>query len=225
MKKLIPLLLLSLPLQATLFLKDSLHQANKGDYVITKQGKTITAMLIYDKTPTTLTIEEISIPSSNLNHTPFRQWLESGAKGYTSWIRTQIDPKTGSILKTSSPSKDTPQHFLSTLINLPFEEIPLNQRKLKGNARKTTTPKETDLFQPQLILDGKEIKNALFNAYKATWPQDSIEELSNKEIMIYLPKDPQYLNYFPYWIQVAGQIEKAKIRVCDSGKNLTPPQP
>ncbi len=181
-------------------------------------------MIIQEKTSESITIDEISVPTTK-NITNFTDWLQNGAKENTSWIQYQIDPQSGRMLSLYSFTKKaqcdpkTSQQFLSTLINLPFNEIPLNQRKLKGNARKSSIPKEEELWQPQMILNGQIIKGVTFNAYKALWPQEGPQEIAGKEITIYLPKDPRYLSYFPYWIQVAGQVENAKIRVCDSGKN------
>ena len=44
-------------------------------------------------------------------------------------------------------------------------------------------------------------------------------------IDLFLPSDPEHaLSYFPAWLEVAGALGRAQLRIVDSGKGLVSPQ-
>jgi hypothetical protein len=220
-------LLLFCPLFSELQLKENFQTAKTGDYIVTRCGKTYTLMLIGKKTPPHLTIEEISAPTTAFpkKQIDWRSWVENDAPNNTCWVRYTLDMNTGLMQNAYSFTTnqwyrtDQSNAFLTTLLNLPFVEVPGKERKKRGNI------KSGELWQPQMICNGTAISGVFFNAYKAIWPNDK-SDLSQKEVLIYIPQESdQYPSYFPYWLQVSGNIEKGKLRISDSGRGLKSPKP
>lgn len=218
--------------QTELLLRDNLKLAKAGDYLITAQNKSYTALLIRQKNGDNLAIEEITLPSSRLPSTPsfsWRQWIESGAQGNTCWLLYHIHLPSGNIQQTFSFSRNEwvtmpqSQNFLTTLLNLHFKPIPENERKKVGPPPSSDSADRRDLWHPPLIVDGKKVQGIKFEGWRTRWPEDG-GDLSGKLIEVYLPKESQkYPAYFPYWLQVNGVIGKAKVRIVDSGSGIVSP--
>lgn len=214
-----------------LILRNNLKQARIGDYIVTSTNKTQTLLHIYSKQGQVLTIEEIAVPENrhyaNIN---WKEWVNQGAPGNTSWVRYGIDLQNGQMLNYYSFTKknwfEIPEadNFLSKLLNLKFTKIPENSRKRIGPKRRSG-PELRPFWQPRMVVEGKTIQGVSFDAWRTKWPQDG-SELSGKMIEAYLPSDNQrYPAYFPYWLQICGIIGKAKIRIIDSGSELQSPHP
>jgi hypothetical protein len=213
-----------------LTLKNKLAEAPLNSYVVLEQNKTYTFLHIYDKTPTSIVIEEISLPGSCKSQ-PWRTWFESGAVGHTSWTRSRINLVTGHFEESYSLSKgnwiDTSSGdtFMATLLNLPFTAVlPEDRRKIglpPGYGKRDMRP----FWNPRLVVEGYIIPGVPFTAWKARWPGDG-SELSYKIIELYLPENPSpdYPSFFPYWFEVEGKLGSAKLRVVDSGFNAKGPQ-
>ena len=216
-----------------LFLRENLKKAKAGDYIVTYQNKAYTVMHIHDKQDDTLTIEEITVPDRriSLETISWRNWIQQGAPGSTSWIIYQINLKNGDMSNYYSFSKnswyDIPEadNFLSTLLNLKLNKISDKERKRVGpRTPKTATMDKRPLWQPSMVVNGQTIQGVAFDAYRTYWPKDG-SELSGKTIEVFVPKENEmYPSYFPYWLQISGIIGKAKVRIVDSGTNLTSPR-
>ncbi len=229
-------LLLFIPLlicaQEMMVLRDNLSQANPGDFIVTMQGKNYTLLLIQGKSDNTLTIQEITISSGRVTQSSgfgWRKWIENGASGSTSWVQYKIDLNNAQMVQFKSLQKsgwtDLPQrdNFLTTLLNLRLRKIPIQNRKKFGLQIITGTTDPTKVWQPKMIVDGKQIEGVLFDAWKTQWPKDNTE-MSGRTVEIYLPSENgKYPSYFPYWLQISGTIGKAKVRIIDSGTNLKSP--
>lgn len=216
-----------------LFLKDNLAKAHKGDYITTVQGKNYTLLHIYDITPETITIEEVTVPSIRLKSLPinWKIWLKDNAPGNTSWVMYAVNLKEGKMkafysLTTQSwydLSKANP--FLSTLLNLKLEKIPLNERKRIGVLSIPGAADRRPIWQPKMFFEGDEIENVTFDGWRTWWPKDG-SELGGKRIDVYLPEENEkYPSYFPYWLQITGMIGSAKVRIIDSGSGMVSPAP
>lgn len=219
-----------------LFLKDKLAEAEQGSFLVLEQNKTYTLLFVRSNTNDRLTIEEISIPAARYsqNPTPWRFWLANGAPGHTSWASSRINLLTGEFEETFSFTHQgwvdlsESNCFLTTLLNLPFEQLDDSQRRKIGTVSGHNR-NERRLWNPRLVVDGHTIPNIAFTVWKARWPNDSTE-VSKKIIEIYLPEKiiepnlPLYPTYFPFWLEVEGKIGSAKIRVVDSGMNAVSPQ-
>lgn len=227
------LLCLTSPILAQdLSLLSKLKGAVQGDYIVTAQGRGYTLLDIYSKTDNALILEEITIPASAVNTDNFswRDWIAQGAKGNTSWIMYKVDLSSGNVSQPYSftanrilsiPDRD---NFLKQLLSLQWTLVPTSERKKSGPPPDQGTPDWRPLWQPPLIIDGKKIPNAFFNAYKTRWPSDG-GEISGKSIVIFIP-DPNMSvpSYFPYWMEVSGMIGKAKVRIIDSGRGIVSPK-
>lgn len=214
-------------------LKDVMASAEPGGYVVTEQNKTFTFLHIHEKTSDTLIIEEVTIPGAK-KPMSWRNWFESGAPGHTSWTMSQINLQTGRIEETFSFTHQgwldlaDSTSFLTTLLNLSFQSVPENQRRRIGLAPGYGKPDRRPIWNPRLIVEGQPVAHAQFSAWKARWPGDG-SDLSRKKIEIYLPQlvsgnSPSFPVYFPYWLEVEGKIGSAKVRIVDSGTNVSSPK-
>lgn len=224
-------LIFAVNLQAdTLLLLDNLQRAQIGDYLVISANKTDTLLHIYDKNDRVVTIEEIAVPSSKRSSSMgWNEWVQQQAPGNSSWVMYDIDMKTGKMIRYYSFTKQgwfeiaEADNFLSKLINLKFNKVPLTSRRHTGlKPASEADPKR--IWQPQMIVEGKVIKGVVFDAWRTYWPQDP-SELSGKLIEIYIPEESgRYPSYFPYWLQISGAVGKAKVRIIDSGSHLKSPK-
>jgi len=217
---------------AELQLRDNLTKAQPGDYLVTAQNKNFTVLLIRSKDANYLSVEEITVPSSKISTSPsfsWRQWIEKGAPGNSSWLLYYIYLPNGAIQQTYSFSRrelvsvPQSQNFLTTLLNLQLSPIPDKERKKVGPAPSSDSLDRRSFWQPKLVSEGQVIPGVVFDGWRTRWPKDG-SELSGRLIEVFLPRDStKYPAYFPYWLQISGMIGKAKVRIVDSGKNLYSP--
>lgn len=219
-----------IPLQGKeLILKENLQLAQPGDYLVISASKTQTLMHIHSKRNQFLSIEEITVPSNKSPSKNWKEWIQQGAPGNTSWVMYDIDLSSGEMTRYYSFSKknwfEIPEadNFLYKLLNLKFVDIPDNARKRIG-PKSDFGPDMRSVWQPSMVVEGQTIKGIKFDAWRTKWPKDG-SELSSKVIEVYLPSDSQrYPAYFPYWLQIQGTIGKAKVRIIDSGSHLQSPR-
>lgn len=214
-----------------IYLRDNLKRAQKGDFIVTTQGKSYTLFHIFDKKNDTLTIEEITIPTSkvNLKNFSWRQLVYQGATGNTAWVTYCINLTTGQMCDFFSYTKNEwcnisqSDNFLSTLLNLRLYRVAKSDRRKIGHPPPPGTIDLRRTWQPQMTVDGRHIEGVAFDAWKTKWPKDN-GELSGKTIEVYVPEEnDKYPSYFPYWLQISGMIGKAKVRIIDSGTGLVSP--
>lgn len=219
-------------------LKDKLAEARPGSYLVLEQNKTFTFLYIHERLENAIVIEEVSIPAASFARKPmnWKLWFESGAPGNTAWIMSRVNLNTGVLEETFSfthqgwidMSGSNP--FLTTLLNLRFQELSPPERRKIGLPPGYNKVDRRPIWNPRLIVDGRALANVPFHAYKARWPSDG-SDLSRKVIEIYLPVPPSnepnaiyYPSYFPYWLEVEGRIGSAKVRVVDSGVDAHSPK-
>lgn len=213
----------------TLYLRDNLRRAEKGDFIVTHQGKSYSLIRVYDKSNRNIAIEEITIPSCKVPRGKFswRNWVSQGAPDSSSRVVYHIDLSNaeieGRFCLTRSGWYEAKErdNFLSTLLNLQLELIPSKQRRRVGLIGTPGISDKRPAWQPKVIVDGQAVEGVPLDAWKTTWPKDG-SELSGREIEAYVPAENSlYPSYFPYWLQINGMIGSAKIRIVDSGRNLT----
>lgn len=220
----------SLPIEGAVSLRNNLQKAQKGDFVVTSQHKNYTLLHVYEKTPESLTIEEITIPIAYVpKQFSWREWVRQGAPNHTSWLLYAISLSTGDILECFSVSHRSwlnlsrSESFLPTLLNLQLTPVPDSQLRRVGPPPAADAIDRRPYWQPQMVVNGNVIPGVKFEAWRTQWPSDD-SELSRKFIDIYLPLESEkYPAYFPYWLQVYGAIGKASMRIIDSGTNLVSP--
>lgn len=234
---LIPLLLAALPAagfaETKEILKENIAKARPGDYIVTNLGKNFSLLHIRGKTESGLILEEVNAPLNRIpkNRYSWREWMEKGAPGNTSWVAYWVNTRSGEIERAYSFTKQCwfklrdEDNFISTLLGLTFRHIPLSQRKRIGPKSSSMPGEELkNIWQPRMIVNSTVIPDVNFEAWKAKWPNDG-SELAGKIVEIYLPEESnRYPTYFPYWLQVSGMVGKAKIRVVDSGGGLRSPK-
>lgn len=212
-----------------LLLKSNLSKAKDGDYLVTVQNKNYTLLVIHRKDENSLSINEITIPTSKIpssNNFSWRAWAESGAPQNTCWVVYTIHLPTGrmehifSYTRNEWVSIPQSQNFLTTLLNLQLHKISDKDRKRIGPPPATCHVDKRPVWQPKLTVEGNWLQGIAFEGYKARWPKDG-SDLSEKEIEMYLPQDSdKYPSYFPYWLQVSGLVGKARVRIVDSGTQM-----
>lgn len=222
----------------TLTLKEKFFEAVPGSYVVLEQNKTYTFLHVFEKSSDRIVLEEVVVPASRFFRTQmsWKDWFERGGPGHTAWTMTQINLNTGQLEEIYSfvhhgwIETAKADNFISTLMNLPFKEVPTHQRKRVGP---TPLPGRTDhrlLWNPRMIVNGCVVTNVPFSVWRGRWPSDG-SEISHKMIEIYIPENASspentfYPTYFPYWLEVEGKIGGAKVRVVDSGLNALSPMP
>lgn len=212
----------------TLVLRQSLRNAESGDYVVLSRNQNHTMLWIRQKQGDKLMIEEISIPSSKRakSNVSWRDWMNQGAPLHTGWVRYEVDLNSGeilsfySLLQRSYIEIPPDENIFSSLINLKFKRVPLRERRRLGAREKTGSFDDQQLWNPRLVVDGEVVEGVSFDVWKTRWPKDG-SELSDKVVEIYLPPESaDFPSYFPYWLQLTGLVTKAKMRVIDSGKGL-----
>lgn len=214
-------------------LKENIVKAKAGDYIVTNLGKNFSLLLIRGKTERGLVLEEVNAPLNRIpkNRYSWREWMEAGAPGNTSWVAYWINCNSGEIERAYSYTKQCwfklrdEDNFISTLLGLKFYHIPLSKRKRIGSKGSPLTGcEECKVWQPRMVVNSTVIPNVSFDGWKAKWPNDG-SELAGKLVEIYLPEESdKYPTYFPYWLQVSGMVGKAKVRVVDSGGGLRSPK-
>jgi len=222
--------ILTSPLSA-LTLSDEFRRAEVGDYVVFLEQKHLTLFRIASRDETHLGIEEITTQEKNIdvNTVVWQKWLRDGAPHHTSWTLSLLDFTTGQITASYSYSTNEWQgdqtivSFLPTLLKLPLESVPVEQRKKIGVAPDAGDRDFRKLWTPKVIFNREVIPQVPFDVYRAEWPDDE-SELRGKVVLLYLPRGQECLNYFPYWIEVVGLVGRVKLRVIDSGKALDSPQ-
>lgn len=228
------LMLLMCGLSADLYLRDNLGKARAGDYIVTYQNKAFTLLHISEKSGNGLTVEEITVPAQVMPKTgkvAWKEWVQGGAPGHTSWVVYDVDLESGKVGRYYSYSKNEwmapADNFLSTLLNLRLELVPVSERKRVGPRPNDTFADRRKPWQPRMIVNGQVVEGVNFDEWRTSWPKDN-SDLSGRTIEVFLPVEglsEQYPSYFPYWLQISGMIGKAKIRIIDSGSGLVSPKP
>ena len=215
---LIPLSLFS----SDLVLRENIKEAQNGDYVVISHNKSIVLFHILDNQGDRVKVEEISVSKSQIDfkNISWIKWIEDGADGHNAWITYNIDLIDGKVEDCFSVSRQGwvdaigYESFMPTLLGLSFKEVPDNERRRVGQQYGVD---RRSLWQPRLIYNGVQVRDAKFDVWRATWPKDG-SDLADKVIEIYLPQDKKYIGYFPHWLQISNAFGKVYLRVVDSGK-------
>jgi len=219
------------PSSYALKIGQELAQAKEGDCFVFGHKKSFTLTRIALNENNILVLEEVSAPLS-WKPKKWQTWLLEGAPGHTSWTLTQIDLENTQVKKAycfvrkSNLNFDESGSFLSTLMQLDFEELPLDKRKKVGISSGTDDLMPKATWQPPLP-KGASIPSKKFTAFRAQWPKDN-SELSGQLIEIYLPekdsKKTALLSYLPYWIEVRHAALKARIQTLFVGSQIESPK-
>ncbi|MBB64095.1 MAG: hypothetical protein CMO81_03435 [Waddliaceae bacterium] len=214
------------------FLRRNLRKAKKGDFIVTSQRKNITLIHIHSKSEKTVVFEEISIPShlAPRNDVNWAAWVQEGAPSHSSWIMYEVSLTSGRILEffsfTQNGWKDIPSedNFISVLLNMKFNKIPMDKRKKIGPRSGGSYKDARKPWNPPMRVNGEFIKGVPFDAWRTTWPKDGTD-LAGRDVTIYIPQDSdRYPSYFPYWLEISHAVGSVKVRIIDSGTGLESPK-
>lgn len=226
--QLITLFILPFTLCFGLNLKEKFAQAETGSFIVTEQNKTYTLLHIHSLDPEELLLEEISIPSHLVTSSDWKQWVETGAEGHTSWILYAVDLSENRVTECYSftraahlPTKSL-DAFLTTLLHLDLTFLPDAERLQTGPTARPGQVGSSKPWGPPMFREGKKVHAPSYKVYTATWPQDQ-SELSGKKVVLYF--DQEHENFpFPYWMQAREGGLKFKMRATESGKGLKSPK-
>lgn len=221
---------------AQAILKENMLRAQGGSFIVAEQNKTYTLLLVQAKNGPICTMEEVTVPMQRLpaGFSEWQQWLTKGAPGHTCWVRYRLNLDTGKMLDYYSfihkgwCALTQADNLLATLLGLDFTLIPASERKKIGPQPSVATADKRAIWQPRLVIEGKVIAGAPFDAWRARWPRDA-SDLSGRVIEVYLPqKGTSFPSHFPYWLEIErlesrGLAGRVKVRIIDSGYCLTSP--
>jgi len=213
-------------------LKESIQKAEPGEFVVICQGKVFTLFHVVDNEEGKLVIEEIAVAGSRIprNRYSWKQWVEAGGPGNMSWVVYKLNTRTGRMERGFSYTKngwftiDEADNLLTTLLNLQFAKVPEAKRKKVGPRQGGAMQEWRRVWQPPLVVNGRAVPGASFEAWRTMWPNDG-SELAGKMIEVYMPEEGSGApRFFPYWVQASGAVARAKVRVIDSGSGLQSPR-
>lgn len=220
------LCLVILPLQlVALDLKEEVKKAESGDFIVYQYKQSLVLLRIREQATPLLVVEEISAPATAATAN-WQEWLSKKAPGHTSWTISRINISSGRVESIFSVddkaflNSNPAFQFLPTLLQLTLKPIEPHDRKYIGAEPLAGEKDMRHLWFPKIIFEGKQLSIPI-EVYRVTWPDDD-SELASKPIDVYFVQKSA-LTYLPYWIEVAGFIQKAKISALDSGKKLTSP--
>ena len=221
MKNFFLLLLLSVSFLWANPLHERLKKAQKGDFLVTEQGKTKTLLRVHEANYPTLVLEEISFPST-VQVSKIAEWILQKAPGHTNWVMYEIDLEKKALLECFSFSRgcflqpENGQHLLQTFLNLSFEKVLPEKRRKIGPS---PLPGESDyrpFWKPPLKINGQKVPSE-FSVYSIVWPKDT-SPLSEKVIELYFDAGKKIA--FPAWIQVHAEHISVFSKVIDAGSKL-----
>lgn len=226
MKRMIVALLWSIT-AFSLTIKEKLEQGVAGSFVVFEQNGTQSVLLLKEKNETTLLLEEITVPKRSApkkGHYP--KWVAAGCNGASSWTVFRLDLATSAVTDAYSytakkwlPSEQTNALF-GTLSRLLLSPLPESKQRKVGPEPVGEVDRRKK-WKPQLIKNGKAVKERDFAPYMSTWPKDGTD-LSGKPIEVYF--DAKTSDFpFPYWIQVNDSAIQYKLRAIDSGVGMNSP--
>lgn len=212
-------------------LKETLALAQEGEYYVTQQGKTLSLLLVREVSSPRVILEEITIPASQFQkeNVSFREWLSKEAPGHTLWTISQLNLESGIFEECYSYDQRSwidirgAEQFLSTLLNLEFHPVKIEERKKIGFPPKYGVADMRHFWNPPIIFEGSKTSTDC-EAYYTRWPNDH-SELARRKIEIYLPsKDSLIPTAMPHWVEVDAKVTQMQFRVVDCGYNLRSPK-
>jgi len=204
-------------------LLNRLKKAQNGDFVVWETNKMITLLVIRFPTERSIIFEEISAPKFNNKALGWGEWLQQGAPGHTSWAMIEIDLTQKEILEAYSFSRrgwlstSSQECLLSTLLHLDMQPLPDEKWRRIGPPPLEGEKDLRKIWNPPLFVEGVRIKNAPFEAFETTWPEDH-SELAGKTLHVYF--DQKVLCPLPTWIQIETGQFSASLRAIDAGHYL-----
>lgn len=216
------------PIEARFILKERIQHSEPGDYVVTSFKEHYSLLIIRHISEKQAVIEEITIPSHQLNVSKlsWKDWVSKKAPGHSNWLIFYLDLEQSQLLrcedaKTHLPVQlDPSDYLLSRLLALSFMPIEQTQRKKIGPPPLAGETDHRKIWNPPLFFEGKKIKDPQFEVWETRWPKDE-SALSGCLLELYF--DQKNGVGFPYWIEFKTTALQLHLQVVDSGKGMNSP--
>jgi hypothetical protein len=205
-------------------LKERIARAETGDFVVMSQGKSSSVLLIRSLSSSSLILEEITAPEKE--NRPWKEWVEKGAPGHTSWVMYEIDLVENKLVESYSPSQkrwlfvDEVDAFLPQLLALNLSPIAKDNRKRIGPPPPPGEPDQRAFWIPPFVTSGAKKERPQVESWQGVWPEDG-SRLEACLVELYFEKETP----LPIWIELKSPHYAFKIRAVDSGRKLTSPAP
>lgn len=195
---------------------EPLRTAQAGDYFLYNHKKSSALVVVRHVSKKEILFDEIHAPAdvfADLQDLNVRTWLSDKAPGHTSWIEVRLDSASGAVkgafcrLRAGRLPKED-QHFTTTLLTLPFQKTPLEERRRCG-APQRDNPLPRHIWEPPTP---QGLKKATSTPYLSHWPKDG-SELAGGRIEVYMAKG----SALPSWIEVRRANLKEHIRLIATG--------
>lgn len=206
-------------------LQTFLSHGKSGDYIVAKSGKLFNLIHIRSINDKTLLLEEISGPNTHVKGS-WASWVKNKAPGHTSWSMIEIDLETGQVLECFSFSRNAhvqitkKESLLATILQLPLNPVSSENRRRLGPPPMEGEADFRKIWNPKIIIDGKQVEDPQCDVFETTWPKDG-SELEGRQVTLYF--DAESRLSFPCWIELETSHITGQFHVIDSGKNLSSP--
>lgn len=209
-------------------LQNRLDSAASGDYMVVEGGNMLTILSIRSVTAGSIVLEEVSVPSRNLNPRPssWKEWIKAKAPGHTSWSMIDIDRATGEILECYSFTRgawiqlSSQESLIATLLKLPLHPVPPEKRRKIGAPPFSGEIDTRKIWDPPAIFEGKKREKVRFDVYETMWPKDGTG-LSGNTVFLYFDQESRFP--LPFWIQIETSHTQIALRTIDTGKHFPSP--
>ncbi|HRW58540.1 MAG TPA: hypothetical protein P5048_02840 [Chlamydiales bacterium] len=220
LKKIFLLLVIQISLFGT-SLHEKIAQGKQGDYIVTLQNRTISALIIRYNDRNSLILDEVSLPGIYKKEyaTNWPDWISKGFPKNSAHFIYHIDIAKQKMLSCYDCSTkqfiqlDSENNPLNSFFALDLLKLEKEQMRKIGPSPQNGEMDHRPIWKPPFYYEGAK-KAVTFDAYKTIWPKDSTE-LSNKQLTVYFMKD----FCFPHWIEVSNHHLSLVLKAIDSGKN------
>lgn len=212
-------------LETANILKERLKKAKNGDFFVAEANKMVSLLIVRSITPTSLILEEITVPANALNPRPasWSEWVKKRAPGHTSWSMIEIDLQSHQLMECYSFTHNAwmqlsgQDSLIPTLLSLPLKPVAERDLRRIGPHPMEGEPDFRQIWKPPLVINGHQMKDVEFVVFEALWPQDG-SQLAGNKVSIYFDRTSQ--TPFPSWIQIETAHAAGSLRILDSGKGL-----
>ncbi len=167
------------PLFAFQSIQDAFAAAEKGQFAVYQRGKILSLLHVKEIKETSFILEEITCPAFIAKGMfDWKNWVQKGAKGSTSWAVFEIDRTTGEVIEAFSYTKNlflsttAANGFLSTLFQAPLKALSQEERRKVGPPPLEGDIDRRPLWNPPMILDYEAKPSPSYFVASSVWPDD-----------------------------------------------------
>ena len=212
-------------------LKNRLTKSKQGDYIVTAQGSNYSLLLIRQLENKKLILEEVVIEQNlvDLKKVSWKTWIEKKAPGASSWTAYAIDLEKNTLSQCFNHFLkqwvfiEKSDYFFAQLLTLSLQPTRDNLRKRIGPSPMPGEIDRRKMWNPQMVREGKKVRNPSYEVVRCTWPNDNTR-VASCVFELYLDADNTSFP-FPFWMEVQSPHYTFKMRAVDSGSGINSPMP